>query len=658
MAVVPYAHGPVMSSRKPDFLFSLIACTAVAFAPIAVLSAGGCPGHGGPEFGQLPTITSDDPQAETELREARELQESGDAEAAKARYRAFLERRASDPLAPIAELALGKLLLHGGEVARAKAHFERVSQHPDAALAEQGRFYGAVASARLGDHATAVSVLQPMIGRPIDPADTALLLRTLSDTFVGLSRFGDAVTVLDTLAGESVPERDRAYARTRIETLVREKVSAEQVDQLYRDLPHDGVAWRHVVRRAVLDADAADDTERVRDLIEVMREQDLPIDAPLAAIAMRAERPSAANPQVVGAVLSLSGRGRKVGELALRGLMLAADLPPDGPPASGAPQVVFRDDGGDPERAAAAVEDLVTVHRAIAIIGPMDVRAAEAAAQRAQELGVPIVLLSPGAGAQQHGEMVHRMFATPADEVHALVAQAKAQGHGRVAALLPEGAYGDLMENTLRMEALALGRQVAIVSRYPAQTTSFVEPAQALAKHGFDALLLADAPQRIALIAPALAAAGLWSSPSAERPPAQARPITVLAPAVAFEPALLRSVGRYLQGAVFSVPFDAEVAQGAGRRFVERFEAQFGESPDAFAALAHDAYKLVRTAVAAGAQTREALADTLWRAQSDELAGPSPGLLPSGQARRPTRLLQLQADAFVEPNQLLTAPAR
>jgi ABC-type branched-subunit amino acid transport system substrate-binding protein len=90
------------------------------------------------------------------------------------------------------------------------------------------------------------------------------------------------------------------------------------------------------------------------------------------------------------------------------------------------------------------------------------------------------------------------------------------------------------------------------------------------------------------------------------------------------------------------------VVEGSAQRFVERFQTQFGEPPDTFAALAHDAYKLVRAAVDAGATTRQAVAETLWRAQSAELAGPSQGLSPEHGARRPTRVLALHGDKFVE----------
>jgi ABC-type branched-subunit amino acid transport system substrate-binding protein len=296
----------------------------------------------------------------------------------------------------------------------------------------------------------------------------------------------------------------------------------------------------------------------------------------------------------------------------------------------------------------AAVEELVAVHRVIAIIGPMDARAAAAAAAVAQARGVPLLSLSPAPAAEAVTGNVYRMFGTPAQELQALLAQARSEGRSRVAALLPEGPYGDLMETLLRAQVKPAGASVVVVQRYPNDTTSFVEQAQALSKQSFDALLLADGPEHVTLIAPALAAAGLWcAGPKTQAPPGT-RAIGVLAPAVAFEPGLARSVGRYLQGVLFSVQFDADIAQGSARTFADRFQAQFGEQPDAFAALAHDAYKLVRAAVAQGAKSRQALADALPNVASTELAGPSRGLAPNHEPRRATRLLRLTGESFDE----------
>jgi len=184
------------------------------------------------------------------------------------------------------------------------------------------------------------------------------------------------------------------------------------------------------------------------------------------------------------------------------------------------------------------------------------------------------------------------------------------------------------------------------VQRYPIGATSFVDQVKALAGHQFDTLLLADGPTQVALIAPALAAAGLWCTLPGREAPADARAISVIAPSVGFDHALARSTGRYLQGAVFSVPFDALTATETGAQFVERFQAQFGEAPNAFAAFAYDAYKLVRRGVDVGGNTRERLAATLPRVESFELAGPGSGFASDREPRRATRLLQLQGNQF------------
>ncbi len=639
-ALMRGASLPLQSSLR-----ALAFCSFVLSASIA-----GCPDASrGPDIGRLPLLTSASPQAESELRQARELAESGDREGSEARYRRFIQKRPDDPLVPVARLALGRLLSQRGRIEEAHALFAEVAVHPDASVAEQGRFYGGVTSHALGRHRQAIDVLRPMLGRTIDPQDTSLLLTTLTDAMVATGDYAGAITTLDRLLREAVADADRQAARTRLVELVRDRAKPTEIALLYQELPDDGAAWPYVLRRAAHDADAAHDTERVRELVEEMRDHNLDIGDELALVAMRAAGPTDANPQVIGAVLTLSGRARHVGELALRGLMLAANLPPKGPLPPDAPQLVFRDDAGDPERAAKAVEELVSVHHAIAILGPIDARAAEAAAARAQELGVPLIALAPGADLGAKGAFVYRLFATPRAEIEELTAYARSTGAVRFAALVPEGPFGDAMASALTAAAGATAagatRAASVpVVRYPAEATSFGAQATALAKLEFDALLVADRAAQVSLIAPALAAAGLWSGAA---PTAGGRRILLLAPGVAFEPGLARSVGRYLQGAVFSVPFDATTAADDGAAFVEDFRAQFGDTPDAFAAFAHDAYRLARGAVERGARTRADLARMLLSERGAKLAGPSPGFTAAHEPLRPTRLLRLDGERFV-----------
>ena len=137
-AIVAYARLPDMirCALRSDLPFRRHASAWAALAAAgAQLTLTGCPGRGGPDFGQLPTITSDDPNADAELRRARELDEQGRKDDAEAAYRAFVARRPKDPLVPIAQLALGRLLLGKDQLPAAKGEFEQVSRHADPAVA-------------------------------------------------------------------------------------------------------------------------------------------------------------------------------------------------------------------------------------------------------------------------------------------------------------------------------------------------------------------------------------------------------------------------------------------------------------------------------------------------------------------------------------------
>ena len=108
----------------------------------------------------------------------------------------------------------------------------------------------------------------------------------------------------------------------------------------------------------------------------------------VSALGRRDERRTAV---AVSRILPLSGRGREVGEAALHGLLLAVEQ------AGSKVRVVYRDDAGDPARAVAALEDLVSLHRAIAVIGPLTAGPAQAVVERAEALSVPVIALHPDA---------------------------------------------------------------------------------------------------------------------------------------------------------------------------------------------------------------------------------------------------------------------
>jgi ABC-type branched-subunit amino acid transport system substrate-binding protein len=204
------------------------------------------------------------------------------------------------------------------------------------------------------------------------------------------------------------------------------------------------------------------------------------------------------------------------------------------------------------------------------------------------------------------------------------------------------------MRDAFRDAVERAGLEVGVQKSYAADATAFGRVVSELADEPFDALFVPDSARRIALVAPALAAGGLWSTPAGETPPRGGRPITLLLPSVAFDASLARSSGRYLQGAVFSVLFHAPTATGAGRTFADGFAARYGTAPDAFAAQAYDALRLVRTAVDGGASTRVDVATRLAGMRTDT-AGPSGGFTVDRGPTGATRLLVLDGTLFRAP---------
>lgn len=597
----------------------------------------------------LPLIVSDDPVASSELDEAQEREAAGDDEGAVLRYRAFLQAHAEDPLAAVASLRLGRLLLARGEFAESRDLFAKVSTHPDESVAERGRFFLGVTSHLEGRHADAVEALRPLRGRTIAPEDTSLLYRTLGAAYERLGERALAVDAYNALVEEAAPEDDKAEVRGRIGVLVRE-ATVDELGVMRSALPRTGEAWPIVAVRSLREAYESGDLETVRSVALELADADVELEPELRAMTLRADRTGQADPRAIGAILPLSGRGREVGQLALQAMMLGASLPPGSPPGPDSPRIFFRDSAGDATRAEAAVNDLVTVHRVTAIVGPPDTESSRAAARRAEELGVPYISLAPDAEMTAIGAHVFRLLPTFTEELRALVLAAQSSGGSRIAILRPSNGFGQRAHRALTAVLEGMGLTLAADVEYDPSATSFREPMTALRGHDFDTLLIPDGASRIALIAPALAAAGLWSSadgtvPSRAR---DARAVRLLLPSVAFSTAsAMRSSHRYLQGAFVSRTYDAALSDES-QEFATLFEEQYGRLPSLFAAVAFDALALALQASRQGgdagrAATRSSLEGQAALAPVTSLGGFSGERTPL----RGPEVLMFQADALV-----------
>jgi branched-chain amino acid transport system substrate-binding protein len=618
---------------------SVLGTMCVAFALL------GCPrGSGASDVTTLPPIHTDDPVAEADLRTADEAADRGQLDEAREAYRAFLTAHPADPLLPLAHLGLARVFIDAGTPEQALTELDVVIAHPDPVIAERGRFWRGIALHLAGRSAEAIEALTPLVGRTTDPEETYLLLQTLAAAGRATSDHVTTLAALDELIRTRTDEAERSEARERARETVDSALEDASVARAYDTLPRDGEVWPMVAVRALNMAYDHGEVARVRAIAADLtaRGLDLPDDA--RALLERTDRLERADPRVIGAVLPLSGEGRDVGRHALEGLMLAAGTPSDGPAAPDAPLLVFRDDGGDPARAAEAVEELITVHSAIAIIGPLTGPTARAAAERAAALGVPLITLTP-VSTESTSASIFQLFPSLAEEADALVAAARGRGASRIVVLHAAGGYGNAMRAAIEAAAARGGATYVGAESYEPTATSFGPVITRLAARSFDAVVLADASARVALLAPALAAAGLTVAAGTSST-APRRAVTVLVPSAGFDARLVRSAGRYLQGAIFGTLFSAATAEGEARSFVDAYTARFGSEPDAFAAYAHDAFTLIRGGVLSGQTTRGGMATYLSGTGGARTLGASSGLSSSRHTAHALRLVTLSGEAF------------
>ena len=243
-------------------------------------------------------------------------------------------------------------------------------------------------------------------------------------------------------------------------------------------------------------------------------------------------------------------------------------------------QLLVKDDGGSGPGAQGAAQQAID-EGARAIIGPVFAHTVAAAGQVARQRGVPLVGFSTDTNVAAHG--VYLLSFLPQTDVERAIRYAAAQGRRGFVGLVPDNAYGSVVEAAFRQTVPVVGGRVLGLERYATGGAGYAAAAQRLAASAqqADAIFLPDASDAVPSIVQALAAAGvnlsgkqligtgLWDDRR-----------LFSAPSVA--------------GGIFAAPDPAGF-----RAFSERYRARFGREPVRTATLAHDAVSLMAALVSA-----------------------------------------------------------
>jgi ABC-type branched-subunit amino acid transport system substrate-binding protein/predicted negative regulator of RcsB-dependent stress response len=342
----------------------------------------------------------------------------------------------------------------------------------------------------------------------------------------------------------------------------------------------------------------------------------------------------------IGCLVPLSGRYQDYGDRVLRGLVMAVE--DAGALAEGRDiRLIVRDSGGTAEEAAAAVRELVVIHRVAAIVGPLRRQAAEAAAAEAEARATPIIAWNQKEGLSQSGDYVFRDFLSNEQQTKALVEYSiLGLGYKRFAILYPRDGYGKRLMHLFWDQVERLGGELRGVEVYEPSQTDFAEQIKKLVglyyprgEHegserfeeaaaaaaesreveavekeledellpilDFDAIFIPDTYEKVGLIAPQLAYYDITG-------------VTLLGTNLWHSPRILDMAAPYLEGAVFVDGFLPDSRLPRTRRFVWQHQDSFGEKPGYLEAQAYDTLRLVmeavrRPGVVSRPQLREAL---------------------------------------------------
>jgi ABC-type branched-subunit amino acid transport system substrate-binding protein len=178
-------------------------------------------------------------------------------------------------------------------------------------------------------------------------------------------------------------------------------------------------------------------------------------------------------------------------------------------------QLIVKDDKGTPVGAAAAADEAIREGAEI-IVGPLTASATASVAPVARQANVPVLTFSNDKRVGGNG--VYLMSFLPEQEIERIVAFSAAQGKRQFAALVPNDAYGKVVEPAFRAAVARSGGVVAALDFYSLDANAMLAPAKQMVETikqredsglPIDALLLAGGPEVLPHMGPLITYSGI-----------------------------------------------------------------------------------------------------------------------------------------------------
>jgi ABC-type branched-subunit amino acid transport system substrate-binding protein len=241
-------------------------------------------------------------------------------------------------------------------------------------------------------------------------------------------------------------------------------------------------------------------------------------------------------------------------------------------------QLLVKDDGGTAQGAQAGAQQAISEGAEI-IIGPLFAQSVSAVGQIARTSNIPVIAFSTDVSVAARG--VYLLSFLPETDVRRIVDFSISRGKRSFAALLPDNAYGTVVEGAFQQEVSRRGGRVVVLEKYTPEGNRINEAARRVsqAANQVDSIFIPDSPDAVPQVVNALAANGV-----------DLRRVQVIGSGL-WEDARISSTAA-LDGAWYAAP------EATGyRNFSARYRARYGQDPVRTATLAYDAVALVAALV-------------------------------------------------------------
>ena len=242
-------------------------------------------------------------------------------------------------------------------------------------------------------------------------------------------------------------------------------------------------------------------------------------------------------------------------------------------------QLVVKDDGGSPQGARNAAEQAISEGAEI-IVGPLFAQSVSAVGQVARSRNIPVIAFSTDASVAARG--VYLLSFLPETDVRRVVEYATSRGKRSFAALMPDNAYGTVVEAAFQQEVARHGARVVVLEKYPHDANRTGEAVRRIAQaaNQIDSIFIPDSPDTVPQIAQALVANGV-----------DIKRVQLIGTGLWGDDTRISSE-KLLDGGWYPSP-----EQTGFRNFSGRYRARYGQDPVRTATLAYDAVALVAALV-------------------------------------------------------------